>query len=52
MQLALDEEDQTLIPALFILNPNHTVGWIQLGRNALRYGDAQLLEAIDCGDWI
>ena len=52
MRLVLDKEEQTLIPALFILNPNRTVGWIQLGRNALRYGDAQLLEAIECGDWI
>jgi peroxiredoxin len=52
MRLVLSEKDQELIPAIFILNPDRTVGWIQLGRNPISYGDAQLLAEIDCGDWI
>ena len=52
MRLVLSEKEQELIPAIFILNPDRSVGWIQLGRNAARYGDAQLLAEIDCGNWI
>ena len=52
MRLVLSEKKQELIPAIFILNPDRTVGWIQPGRNSVRYGDAQLLKEIDCGDWI
>lgn len=52
MHLVLSKEDQELIPAIFMLNPDRSVGWIQLGRNPIRYGDTQLFAEIDCGDWI
>ena len=52
MHLVLSEKKQELMPAIFILNPDRSVGWMQLGRNAVRYGDPQLLAEINCGDWI
>jgi len=52
MQLVLDNKKQQLMPAIFILNPDRSVGWIQLGRNTTRFGESQLLAEIDCGDWI
>ena len=52
MGLVLNAEEEELIPAIFILNPDRTIGWIQLGRNSVRYGDSELLVEMDCGDWI
>lgn len=50
--LVLNAEEEELMPAIFILNPDRTIGWIQLGRNSVRYGDSELLTEMDCGDWI
>jgi peroxiredoxin len=52
MGLILNPEAEELMPAIFILNPDRTIGWIQLGRNSVRYGDSELLTKIDCGNWI
>jgi len=52
MGLVLSAKDKELVPAIFILNPDRTIGWIQLGRNSVRYADSELLAEIDCGNWI
>jgi len=41
-----------IVPSIFILNPDLSVGWMQRGRNARYYGDSALIEKINCGDWI
>ena len=50
--LVLSEEKEEMIPAIFILKPDLSIGWIQLGRNGSYYGDPELFEEINCGEWI
>ncbi len=50
--LVLDQERGEITPAIFILKPDLSIGWMQLGRNGSYYGDPQLFDEIDCGDWL
>ena len=50
--LLLDEASSQIIPAILIIEPDGTVGWMQKGRNAIYFGDPELFVEISCGDWI
>ena len=41
-----------IMPAIVILNKDLSVKWIQKGRNALNFGDAELKEYLGCANWI
>ena len=51
-KLGLQLSEREIVPSIFILNSDLSVGWMQRGRNARSYGDSALLEKINCGNWI
>ena len=50
LDLILSPEE--IMPALVILNEDLSVKWIQKGRNALNFGDAELKDYLSCANWI
>ena len=50
--LGLRMSEAEIFPALFILNADLSVGWMQAGRGEGVYGDPELFEAIRCAEWI
>ena len=44
--------DDQLMPAVFILNPDLSIRWIQRGRSSGFYSDKILVDHLDCGNWI
>jgi peroxiredoxin len=50
--LGLQMTASEIRPAILILNPDMTIRWVQKGRNILYYGDPELMEVLDCGNWI
>ena len=50
LDLILSPEE--IMPAIVILNKDLSVKWIQKGRNALNFGDAELKEYLGCANWI
>ncbi len=51
-KLGLQLSEREIVPSIFILNSDLSVGWMQRGRNARSYGDSALIEKINCGNWI
>ena len=51
-RLRLQMSEKEIFPSILILRQDLSVGWMQRGRNARRYGDAALLATVNCGDWI
>lgn len=51
-RLGLQLAEDQISPAIFILDSDLSVAWMQRGRNASYFGDPALLEKINCGDWI
>ena len=41
-----------LMPAVFILNPDLSMRWIQRGRSSGFYSDKILIDYLDCSNWI
>ena len=41
-----------LMPAVFILNPDQSMRWIQRGRSSGFYSDKILIDYLDCANWI
>ena len=50
LDLILSPEE--IMPAIVILNKDLSVKWIQKGRNALNFGDAELKEYLGCANRI
>ena len=46
--LGLKLSEDEIQPAIFVVEPDLTVGWTQRGRNGGYYGDDALLEEIAC----
>jgi len=44
LQIAADQ----IQPAIFAVNKNREIAWMQLGRNGSYYGDKELQEYLDC----
>ena len=51
-ELDLILSPKEIMPAIVILNKDLSVKWIQKGRNALNFGDAELKEYLGCANWI
>ena len=41
-----------ILPSILILNEKLEVGWMQRGRNALYFGDPDLMKRLKCEGWI
>ena len=41
-----------ILPSIFILNEKLGVEWLQRGRNALYFGDPELMKRLKCEGWI
>ena len=41
-----------ILPSILILNEKLEVGWLQRGRNALYFGDSDLMKRLKCEGWI
>ena len=50
LHLLLNEKQ--IIPSILILNENLEVAWSQRGRNALYFGDPELMKHLKCEGWI
>ena len=50
LDLILSPEE--IMPAIVILNEDLYVNWIRKGRNALNFGDAELIYYLGCANWI
>lgn len=48
--LGLQMSETEILPAMFILRSDRSVGWIQMGRGPAHFGDRELLEKLDCAD--
>ena len=45
-------DDSQLLPSILILNEKLEIAWEQRGRNALFYGDPELMKILQCSSWI
>ena len=50
LDLLLNETQ--ILPSILILNEKLEVGWLQKGRNALYFGDPELMKHLKCEGWI
>ena len=50
--LELQMSEAEIRPSILILDKDLSIKWIQRGRNILYYGDPELLEQLDCSNWI
>ena len=50
LDLLLNETQ--ILPSILILNEKLDVGWLQKGRNALYFGDPELMKRLKCEGWI
>ena len=50
LDLLLNETQ--ILPSILILNEKMEVGWLQKGRNALYFGDPDLMKRLKCEGWI
>ena len=50
LDLLLNEAQ--ILPSILILNENLEVEWAQRGRNALYFGDPELMKRLKCEGWI
>ena len=50
--LGLRMGEDEILPAIFILREDLTVGWMQAGRGEGAYGDPALFAAAQCAEWI
>ena len=50
LDLLLNETQ--MLPSILILNEKLDVGWLQKGRNALYFGDPELMKRLNCEGWI
>ena len=41
-----------ILPSILILNEQLEIEWEQRGRNALFYGDPELMKILKCSSWI
>lgn len=46
--LGLQLADDEIVPAILMLEPDLTVGWMQQGRGSKFYGDGALVEKVAC----
>ena len=50
LDLLLNETQ--ILPSILILNEKLDVGWLQKGRNAIYFGDPELMKRLKCEGWI
>ena len=50
LNLTIDEFQ--ILPSILILNEKLEIAWEQRGRNALFYGDPELMKILQCSSWI
>ena len=50
LDLLLNETQ--IVPSILILNEKLDVGWLQKGRNAIYFGDPELMKRLKCEGWI
>tara|TARA_B100000315_G_C14340060_1_gene479156 strand:- start:431 stop:730 length:300 start_codon:yes stop_codon:yes gene_type:complete len=50
LDLVLNNKE--ILPSILILNEKLEVEWSQIGRNALYFGDPELMKRLKCEGWI
>ena len=50
--LGIKMNDEEIFPTIFVISDDLSVKWIKLGRNAFQFGDKELLEKLDCTNWL
>ena len=50
--LNLNIDENQILPSILILNNKLEIEWEQRGRNAIYFGDPELMKILSCSSWI
>ena len=50
--LGIAMNGEEIFPTIFVVKNDLSIKWIKLGRNAFQFGDRELLEKLDCTNWL